>query len=97
MKEIKEGKLVQRFMTKKEIVNYGASKESKRTALRSYIILMSLLILAVVGVVTKFAWLGTASIAVFCIYLLYWQVWCMNKGKKFWYTIKENQEPIKLD
>lgn len=97
MEKVKEGKVVQRFMTKGEIVSYGANKAGKKLMDFSYGILFLMLVLLVVAVYQKITWLGLASIGVFFIYLIAWQAWCTNVGKKFWLSIKDTLEPVNFD
>lgn len=93
----KEGKVVQYFMSKKSIMNYASNKEMNRTTLMSYGILVATLILAAVGVWLKEFIVGYIGIGLFCGYLIFWRMWCENKGRKFWQSISDKDEPVKLD
>ena len=94
MAKVKEGKIVQRFMSKGEIANYGATKAGKSAMVMSYCILLMLVALMIVGGYWRITWLGLGAVGAFFLYLVTWQARCMAKGKKLWKSIKDNNEPV---
>lgn len=90
----KEGKLVQKFMSKQEIIFYGSSKESKRIFWKSLLAVAALLIFTVVGFAIKNVYMATLGVGFICVFLVIRQIWCESRGRRLWADVSMNEEPV---